>query len=686
MADAMVATGSLHSLSEPRSPVIRGIDRLSDLGGFVGALALVVMTSVVVFEVISRYVFNEPTSWVTEIGTYLFVAIVFFGMAPAQRANAHIQVEILVDAVPKPWRTRLELVTLWLGLVFVVFAAWHTARFTFLEYVHGARDWGLLGTPQWLPQIPMTLGLILFAVAILRDLHELRPPRSVAAQWIVPAVALSLMLALTVMGRSDWRIPGTRFDWGTILICASIIVAMVAWSGWRIAAATVLAFGSLALIFYSSRGTSLLWLGSLLGLTLLVLLFTGVRVAFAMGIVGLLGLYFLLPQTQLPVLADRSWTSINSFTLTAVPSFVLMGALLVRSGITTELFDALVTWFGKTPGGLAHASVAASATFAAVCGSSLATAATLGSVAAPEMVRRGYSPRLTYGVVAAGATLGILIPPSIAMIIYGNVVGVAVTQLFLAGIIPGLLLSLLFMVTVFVWGLVSPSAIPKGESYSWSRKLTSTVGVLPFLFLIAAVLGSLYLGIATPTEAGAIGAVAALGMAVKRGRLDWDGFYACLIDTVKVTAFIMLIVVGAAIMSWVFDYLRLPRAMVQLVTDANLAPWLVFAIIVGIYLILGCFIESIAMMLMTLSVTFPVIVSIGLDPIWFGVVLVLLVEIGLVTPPVGLVLFVLKGMSSDVSLRDIAYGVIPYIFVMLGFIWLLYFFPGIVTWLPKQVG
>ncbi|WP_439499129.1 TRAP transporter large permease subunit [Bosea sp. (in: a-proteobacteria)] len=686
MADAIVATGTLETPEEIRSPVIRGIDRLSDLGGFIGALALVAMTAIVVFEVISRYAFNEPTSWVTEIGTYLFVAIVFFGMAPAQRANSHIQVEILVDSVSTEWRTRLELVTLWLGLTFVVFTAWHTARFTFLEYVHGARDWGLLGTPQWLPQIPMTLGLILFAVAILRDLHELRPPRSVVAQWIVPVVALALTAALMAMGRSDWRIPGTRFDWGSILICGAVAVAMVAWSGWRIAAATVIAFGGLALVFYLSRGTSLLWLGSLLGLTLLVLLFAGVRVAFAMGIVGLLGLYFLLPQAQLPVLADRSWTSINSFTLTAVPSFVLMGALLVRSGITTELFDALVAWFGKTPGGLAHASVAASATFAAVCGSSLATAATLGSVAAPEMVKRGYSPRLTYGVVAAGATLGILIPPSIAMIIYGNVVGVAVTQLFLAGIIPGLLLSLLFMVTVFIWGLVSPGAIPKGEAYSWGRKLSSAVGVLPFLFLIAAVLGSLYLGIATPTEAGAIGAVAALGMAVKRGRLDWDAFYACLIDTVKVTAFIMLIVVGAAIMSWVFDYLRLPRAMVQLVTDANLAPWLVFAIIVGIYLILGCFIESIAMMLMTLSVTFPVIVSIGLDPIWFGVVLVLLVEIGLVTPPVGLVLFVLKGMSGNVALRDIAYGVIPYIFVMLGFIWLLYFFPGIVTWLPKQVG
>lgn len=686
MADAIIENVPNARAEPSRSPVVRAIDGLSDFAGAIAALALAAMTSVVVFEVISRYVFNEPTTWVTEIGTYLFVAVVFLGMASAQRANSHIQVEILVDALSPEWRTRVELVTHWLGLLFVVFAAWHCARFTFLEYVHGARDWGLLGTPQWLPQLPMTIGLVLFAAAMLSDIHRLRPPRSNAALWVVPVVALALVAFLLAIGRTDWRIPGTRFDWGTIAICGALVVAMVAWSGWRIAASVVLGFGALALLFYYSRGSSQLWLGLLLGLTLLVLLVAGVRVAFAMGIVGLLGLYFLLPMTQLPVLADRSWTSINSFTLTAVPTFVLMGALLVRSGITTELFDALVCWFGKTPGGLAHASVAASATFAAVCGSSLATAATLGSVAAPEMVKRGYSPRLTYGVVAAGATLGILIPPSIAMIIYGNVVGVAVTQLFLAGIIPGLLLALLFMVTVFVWGWLVPSAIPVGESYSRQRKLAATVGVLPFLLLITAVLGSLYLGIATPTEAGAIGAVAALLMALKRGKLDWDGFYATLLDTVKVTSFIMLIVVGAAVMSWVFDYLRLPRAMVQLVTDAQLAPWLVMVIIVGIYLVLGCFIESIAMMLMTLSVTFPVIVSLGLDPLWFGVVLVLLVEIGLVTPPVGLVLFVLKGMSGDVSLRDISYGVIPYIFVMLGFIWLLYLFPDIVTWLPRQIG
>lgn len=686
MSDVQAAPLAAGANDPDRSFVVRSVDRLSALAGFIAAIALAVMTAIVCYEVTSRFVFNAPTTWVTEIGTYLFVAIVFLGLAEAQRANAHIKVEVLVDRFDSDTRRFLELVGLWLGLLFIVTTAWQTARFTYLEFIHGARDWGLLGTPQWIPQIPMTVGYVLFAVAILRDIFYLKPPRTAPGQWAVPLAAIALIVLLFALGAADMRIPGTRFDWGTIGICAAIAVGSLAWSGGRVAASVIAVTALLAVVFYFSRGTSQLWLGLLLGGSLCVFLFLGMRVAFAMGFVGMLGLYFLLPLTQLPVLADRSWTSINTFTLTAVPSFVLMGALLVRSGITSELFEALVKWFGRTPGGLAHASVAASATFAAVCGSSLATAATLGSVAAPEMVNRGYSPRLTYGIIAAGATLGILIPPSIAMIIYGNVVGVAVTQLFIAGIIPGLLLAALFMTLAFGWTVFVPGAVPAGEAYPFHEKLAALVGVLPFVILILGVLGSLYFGIATPTEAGAFGAAVAFIMALARGRLTVETFYETLLETVKVTSFIMLIVVGAAILSWVFDFLRLPRAMVQLVTDANLAPWLVMLIIVIVYLILGCFIESIAMMLMTLSVTFPIVVAMGFDPLWFGVVLVLLVEIGLVTPPVGLVLFVLKGMSPDIAFRDIALGVVPFIVLMLAFIALLYVFPGIVTWLPSQVG
>src|SRR5690606_24231478 len=235
-----------------------------------------------------------------------------------------------------------------------------------------------------------------------------------------------------------------------------------------------------------------------------------------------------------------------------------MSGLLMRSGVTTEMFDALMRWFGRVPGGIAYASVSASTIFAAVSGSSLATAAAMGKVACPEMVRRGYSPRLTYGVVAAGATLGIMIPPSIAMIIYGTTVGAPVNVLFIAGIVPGLILTVAFMLGVFVWTRLVPEAAPRGEAYRWGEKLRASTGTLPFALVIVGVLGSLYAGVATPTEAGGVGAAIAFLLCLLRGRMSWRLLRDTAMETVRITSFLLLIVVGASIFSWVFDYLRIP--------------------------------------------------------------------------------------------------------------------------------
>lgn len=666
--------------------MVRAIDRLSDAAGLISALTLFAMIGIICYEVASRYVFNAPTTWVIEVSAYLFVALVFLGLAPAQKANAHIQVEILLARLDPARRASLELVAHWIALLFVAVTAWQMIRFTISEYVYDTRDWGLLATPQWIPEAPVGIGYLVFMAAILRDIYALRPPHSPGAQWIVPIAFAAASVVLVLLGQQDARIAGTRFDWGTVAVLVAVVASMLAWSGARIALAVAALLAVAGFLFHLAAHWSMLGQGLLLVGALLLLLLLGVRVAIAMGFVGLLGLYFLLAQPQLSILADRSWTSVNSFTLTAVPAFVLMGGFLVQSGITTKLFDSLVYWFGRTPGGLAHATVGASAIFAAVSGSSLATAATLGSVTAPEMIRRSYSPRLTYGVVASGSTLGILIPPSIAMIIYGSVVGAPITVLFIAGVVPGLLLAALFMATVLGWAAISPGAVPRGQAYPLRQKIASLLGVLPVAALIVAVLGSLYAGIATPTEVGAIGAAGAGLICLARGRLGLGALYRIGLETVQVTSFILLIVVGAAIFSWVFDFLRLPRAMVDAITGAGLAPWMVMLMIVALYLALGMIIESISMMLMTLSVTYPIVVAIGLDPIWFGVVLVLLVEIGLVTPPVGIVLFVLRGMSGDVPLRDIVIGVLPFVAVMLGFIALLYAFPGIATWLPARMG
>lgn len=665
--------------------IVRAIDRLSDLGGILSALALIWMTGIVCFEVFSRYVLNEPTYWVTEVATYTLVGMVFIGLAAAQKSGSHIQVELLLGSLRPALRARINLVTHWIGLLFVLLSAWQMILFNAQEYIHGTRDWGLLATPQWIPQLPVSIGYLLFALAILADIYRLKPPAGAPARWLPPLLGLALVALLAALGIQSPRIEGLRLDWGTAAILAALFAAMLAWSGWATTLAVVAVYAVLGLLFWLARDVSLLAMGLLLVAAMLFLLLLGVRIALALGVVGMLGLLFLLPQPQLSLLAERSWSSVNTFTLTAVPMFVLMGALLVRSGATTQLFDALVRWFGRTPGGLAHASVGASAIFAAVSGSSMATAATLGSVACPEMVRRGYSPRLTYGVVAAGATLGILIPPSIAMIIYGTTVGAPVTVLFMAGIVPGLLLAFLFMVGVFVWSVLQKDAAPAGVAYGWGQKLRALAGVLPFSLVIVAVLGSLYAGIATPTEAGGVGALAALLLCLQRGKLSWAGFFADAMETVRVTAFILLIVVCAAIFSWVFDFLRLPRSLVEVVTASDLAPWLVMLCIALLYILLGMFIESISMMLMTLPVTFPIVMALGFDPIWFGIALVLLIELGLITPPVGIVLFVLRGFSGAVPLREIVRGVLPFVGIIVAFLVFLYCFPEVVHWLPSQM-
>src|SRR5690606_4825327 len=266
-----------------------------------------------------------------------------------------------------------------------------------LEYVHDTRDWGLLATPQWIPQLPITLGFAFFILAMLRDIHRLSVPRAGLSEW-APLVAAGIaVMTLIWLGRSDVRINGTWYDWGTVTIAVAVLVSMLAWSGVSIALAVTALYGSLAGLFYSVQDASSGGLAIALIGTLLVLLLLGVRIGIAMGVIGMLGLLLLLPKPHLPIIADRAWTSVNTFTLTAIPTFLLMGAFLIRSAIPTELFDALVCWFGRARGGLAHASIGAAAVFAAVSGSSLATAASLGSVAAPEMVSRGYSPRLTYG-------------------------------------------------------------------------------------------------------------------------------------------------------------------------------------------------------------------------------------------------------------------------------------------------
>jgi len=425
---------------------------------------------------------------------------------------------------------------------------------------------------------------------------------------------------------------------------------------------------------------------TLIILVLLVLLFSGVRVGLALGIVGLFGLVFFLPGISSPerMMGNLAWSAINKFPLTPVPLFILMGELLVLARMNETLYGTLSLWLGNVRGGLCHATTVSCAIFAAMSGSSLATCATLGTIAGPEMLKRGYSKSITYGTISAGGTLGILIPPSITMIIYGNLAGVSIGHCFIAGVIPGILCTVIFIVLVDIWGRLRPASIPTAEpvTMSISRKIISSVRMIPPLVVIFFVLGGIYIGITTPTEAGAIGAICAFILCLLQRDLTWRTLWNSLMATVRTTSFIMIILAGASIVSFVTQYLRIPELLTKSVIQMEVSPYIVIAMFYMLYLILGMLVDPVSMMVMTVPTILPTVELLGFDPIWFAVVVTLACEIGLITPPVGLNLYILRGVS-EAPLGEIALGAAPFVIALILGLVILTAFPVLSLWLPS---
>lgn len=423
--------------------------------------------------------------------------------------------------------------------------------------------------------------------------------------------------------------------------------------------------------------------GSLYLVLMLVLLLGGVWIAVALGMVGIVGIAILQPPL-LAGMASIVWGQLDSFVLTAVPLFLFMGSVLMNSGVSGRFYRGLAPWLVRIPGGLAQSNIVACAIFAALCGSSVATAGAIGSVAIPEMRNRGYDPRVTAGTLAAGGTLGILIPPSIPFIIYGSSVGESVGRLFAAGMVPGVLLTLLFMLFLGVQAKLRPAIVPPQEGAAGQGKLKTIPDMLPIFALIVVVLGGIYAGVMTPTEAAGIGASGAIGIAAVYRRLSWAVLRQSLVETVRANAMILLIVVAAQIMSFGLVSAGVPRGIVGAISELHASRWVIFGVIAVAYLVLGCLMDALSLMLLTLPVVYPIVQAQGFDPIWFGVVLVLLLEIGLITPPVGMNLFVIQGISGR-PLAEVSAGAFPYVVIMLLGIVLLALFPSIALWLPSKV-
>jgi len=443
------------------------------------------------------------------------------------------------------------------------------------------------------------------------------------------------------------------------------------------------------LLLFAATGTTAA-AGPLGGLALLSIVFlvffcAGIYVAAALGVLGLLGGFVFSERPLHLFIGEAVWIPSVNFVLVAVPLFILMGELLLRSGLSERLYRALNLWFRRLPGGLLHTNIISCAVFSAIAGSSVATAATIGAVALPYFERTRYSQRMVLGSLAAGGALGNLIPPGITFIVYGLLTETSVGKLYLAAFLPGFMVAALFMVYIFVYGVFYPVR-EEAQHVGWRERLWGVVDLLPTAVLIVLVLGTIYMGVATPTESAALGVVGAMLFAAIDRKLTLRIVHASAVATARTTSLIGLIILAAFVLNYVLSQLRLPQALAQMVTELALPPWAIMAIIVGFYIALGTFMEGFSMIITTLPVVFPIVVALGYDPIWFGVIVTMLAEIALISPPDGLVMYVLQGMRlTPGPITDVFVGVTPFVLVYLMAVVILMVVPEIALWLPRMI-
>jgi C4-dicarboxylate transporter DctM subunit len=416
---------------------------------------------------------------------------------------------------------------------------------------------------------------------------------------------------------------------------------------------------------------------------ILLLLICGIPIGFSMILVGAAGFAYLVNiPAALQIVGVSSFAVISSYDWLVLPLFILMGCIFARAGLGQSLFRLAYNLIGRLPGGLSIAAIGACAIFSAVSASTLATAVTIGVTAIPQMREYKYQSGLAAGICAAGGTLGILVPPSTVFIIYGILTETSIIELFIAGILPGVILSIMFMLMIFIRARINPTIAPPGERTSAKEKLEAIGECAEVLVFIILVLGGLIIGWFTPTEAGGIAAFGAIVISLARKRLSWQGFKDALRDSVRNTGMIFACLIGAFILTPFVAMSRIPMELAGLISSFGLPPVLVMALIIVTYFILGCFIDTMAMILLTLPVYFPLVTRMGYDPIWFGVVVVLAVEMALITPPIGMNVYVICGIARDVPMEEVFKGVIPFVLVEAAFLIVLIIFPQFALFLP----
>jgi tripartite ATP-independent transporter DctM subunit len=422
-------------------------------------------------------------------------------------------------------------------------------------------------------------------------------------------------------------------------------------------------------------------------LVLFGLMLLRVPVGMAMGLVGVSGYAYIAgPGPALKLIGQSSMRTVTDYTFGVIPMFMLMGAFVSVSGVSRELFRAANAFIGHMRGGLGVATVLACGGFAAICGSSVATAATFSSVAYPEMRRFGYPQSFSTGVIAAGGTLGAMLPPSTVLAVYAILTQQDIGKLFMAGIVPGLLAMLMYVITIMIIVRLRPDWLPRGEQKSWAERFHGLKDVWAPLVLFMFVIGGLYGGFFTPTEAGGVGASGAFLLGVLRGKLDRAGIREALLSATRTSAAVFTVLIGALLFGYFLTITQVPQKLTEMLTGMGVGRYGVLAMIMVMYLVLGCLMDAMAMIILTVPIIYPVIIQLGFDPIWFGVIIVMTVELGLIHPPVGMNVFVIKSVVKDVSFTTIFKGVIPFVVTDLLRLLILISFPIIALWLPSKMG
>lgn len=416
-----------------------------------------------------------------------------------------------------------------------------------------------------------------------------------------------------------------------------------------------------------------------------VLFFLGMPVGFAMAIVGFAGFWYAVSfNAAINMVGADIWSTFSKYGLTVIPLFIFLGYLAFNSGIAERLYNAAYKWFGHWRGGLAIATIGADELFAAICGSNTATAATMGTVAMPQMKKFGYDPRLSSGTVVTGGTLGTVMPPSVVLIVIGLQTEQSIIKLFLAGILPAVLLGILFVLTIFVLCRINPKFGPAGPKTSFREKMRSLLGVIEAVIIFVLVIGGLYTGLFTPTEAGAVGVFFALVVTISTRRLTWKGFINSVTESLKISAMVFFLVTGAIIFGRFLAVTRLPFAIAEFAATLPVSPYLILTFILLIYLIGGCFVDSLGFLVLTIPIFFPLGMALGFDPVWYAIILTMVTTMGAITPPVGVNIYVVKALAPEIELSTMFKSVSFFLIACIVCIVILIIFPDIVTVIPEM--